>query len=735
MLKRLTGMAATLAMATCFAGSALAEDDRSPKASENAAVFDWFEYSGDDSIFEAPIGEGQYQNPVLAGFYPDPSIVRVGQDFYMTNSTFGYFPGLPVWHSRDLVNWRKIGNAISRHDQMPYAGVHLGRGGLYAATIEYHNGRFLIVNTCVACGGNFVVTATDPAGPWSDPIWVPQVGGIDPQIYFEGDRAWMVNHNGPEGEKLYNGHSAIWIREIDPDTFQPVGPRKMLVDGGVDITQEPGYVEGPHIFKRGDWYYLSAAEGGTGGQHRQVVWRSRDVMGPYASHPNNPVLTQRFLARDRPNPVNAAGHADMVDDGNGNWWAVFLATRTYNGYLFNTGRETWLLPIEWRDGWPWILDHDEAVPYLADRPALADDGPLDRPVTGNFTIRDEFQGSELDNDWLFARAPQTPWWDLVDGRLEVTPRADRLGSSGQPSFIGRRLQHTRMSAVTRMTFAPDDAGDEAGLMVAQHDESYYALGLSQADERDSKTLTLRRKTRDSQAAHGEIIASEALWLEDGDPIYLKVDVDGPTAAFSYSLDGESFETIADGLDASILASPKAGGFVGALAGVYAETGPAVIQQMGAPPPPVPAGIIARGIYSRAFGKDISQQFVDSQGVPGGRAFRLTMSVEGPNPYAASAIGGAPDGDLRAGDRLTLRFWARVVEGAGRIRAVVQRNQQPYDGAIGEDITLGPEWRQFEVSGVPASDIGAGKTSIGIQFGGARQVIELGPYELEKHNKE
>jgi alpha-N-arabinofuranosidase len=210
------------------------------------ASFDWFHYDGADPVDLAlRPGAGQYRNPILKGFYPDPSITRAGDDYYLVTSTFSYFPGIPVFHSRDLVNWTQIGNAIDRPDQLDFKKLGLSRG-VFAPAIEEHQGTFYILNTCVDCGGNFLVTATNPAGPWSDPVWLPEIeGGIDPSLFFDEDgKAWILNNGPPVGTPLYEGHRAIWIQQFDPAAKKMVGPRIMLVNGGVDISKKPIWVEG-----------------------------------------------------------------------------------------------------------------------------------------------------------------------------------------------------------------------------------------------------------------------------------------------------------------------------------------------------------------------------------------------------------------------------------------------------------------------------------------------------------
>ena len=223
-------------------------------------LFDWFEYKGHDATFDAPLKPGQYRNPILAGFYPDPSIVRANDRYYLVNSTFTYFPGIPVFESRDLVHWTQVGNVIDRPTQLDFDGLNMSRG-VFAPTIEYHDGTFYVLNTSVDAGGNFIATAKNPAGPWSDPIWLPTIEGIDPSLFFDvgkdgAKRVFLINNDAPEGTPLYEGHRAIWMQQLDPETLKPFGPRKVLLNGGMNLAEKPIWIEGPHIYKRDGWYYL-----------------------------------------------------------------------------------------------------------------------------------------------------------------------------------------------------------------------------------------------------------------------------------------------------------------------------------------------------------------------------------------------------------------------------------------------------------------------------------------------
>jgi xylan 1,4-beta-xylosidase len=526
-------------------------------------LFDWFEYRGQDVAFEKPVPEGSYRNPVLAGFHPDPSITRAGDKFYLVNSSFAYFPGIPVFESTDLVHWQQIGNVIERPSQLDFDGLGMSRG-VFAPAIEYHDGMFYVVNTAVDSGGNFIATAKDPAGPWSDLAWLPTIGGIDPSLFFDDDgRTYILNNDAPVGEPRYDGHRAIWMQEFDIAKLQPFGPRKVLIDGGVDPSANPIWIEGPHIYKRDGWYYLSAAEGGTGPQHSQVILRSREVWGPYTPYENNPILTQRDLDPDRPNPITNAGHADLVEGPDGRWWATFLASRNYGGVHYNTGRETFLLPVEWKDGWPMILEPGREIPYIAPGPSYMANSSAQVPSTGNFTWRDEFDASELDRTWMFVRVPKKTWAKpgVQPGHLAIEPLAEGLDTLRNPSFLARRQQHLVFEASTAME-VPAEAGTSAGIVAFQNGTHWYFFGVRR---RDGKLQLFLEKSSGKAA---ETIASTLI-----DPVEnLKLRIAGNDGAYSfaYATQGDHWQWLLRDDDGTILSTEVAGGFVGATLGPYAR---------------------------------------------------------------------------------------------------------------------------------------------------------------------
>ena len=544
------------------------------------ARFEWFDYEGRDDIFKKPLSADEYQNPILAGYHPDPSVVRVGKDYYLINSTFGFFPGIPIFHSTDLVNWVQIGNAVNDSKAFNYDGLHLGYQGVYAPAIEYKDGVFYIINTCIGCGGNFVVTAKNPAGPWSDPIWMPHLVGIDPSIFFDNDgKTYVVHHRDPDlDKKRYPAHTALWIMEVDPVTFEPRSDDIMLIDGGDETPWNTDYHEGPHLYFVDGSYYLSAPGGGTGYFHQQLIYRSSHIYGPYEANPNNPILTQWGLPDDREHPVTATGHADMFEDTHGDWWAVFLGTRVYDLTAvpqdpgnFHTGRETFMLPVTWKDGWPTILEKDTALPYRVKRPQLPRAKTVERATTGNFTIREDFTESKLGPHWLFIRTPHTQWWRSGGGALHIQPRAEGIGQYQQPSFVGRRLAHLSASFSTKLVFSPQAVGDEAGLLAIQNDEHFYTLGLGHDESGDTVVRVRRRAGADTPVA-GVILKEQKITLPLGDPVYFQMNVNKGVLDLLYSTTGKDYKLLLENADANVLSTAMAGGFTGAVVGMYALGG-------------------------------------------------------------------------------------------------------------------------------------------------------------------
>lgn len=531
-------------------------------------AFESFTYTGRDTIFETPLPEGHFRNPILSGYYPDPSICRVGEDYYLINSSFAHFPGIPIFHSKDLVNWKQIGHVITRPDQLKYDNLGITRG-IFAPAISHHNGTFYVICTMVDAGGNFLMTAKDPAGPWSDPVWLG-FDGIDPSIFFDNDgRAWIVNNgNPPDNKPLYQGHRAIWIQEFDHKNQKMIGPRSIIVNGGVDLSTKPVWIEGPHIYQRNGWYYLCCAEGGTSNYHSQVILRSKAPTGPYVPWDKNPILTQRDLDNNAKHAVTCTGHADLEIGPDGNWWSVFLACRPYAPNRWATGRETFLLPVTWTDdGWPLILPPGERVPYIVKAPVLPAStlpSPASIPLTGNFTLTDEFDSPALAPNWVMIRTPRETWWKLGDGQLSLTPRAERLSGRGNPSFWGRRLQHSRFDASTKLA-VPATIGTSAGLAISQNETHTYTFGV----QRGAGGLSVFVEVQNGPTPRTLITG---LLPADAKEIELRITGEETTLSFAYAVNG-TWKELLPKADAYPISVQAAGGgihFTGALIGPYAR---------------------------------------------------------------------------------------------------------------------------------------------------------------------
>jgi alpha-N-arabinofuranosidase len=530
-----------------------------PASAAEVVKFDWFEYTGQDAIYSAPLATGDFHNPILAGYYPDPSVERVGDKFYLVNSTFAHWPGIPIHESNDLVHWKLIGHALNDPAKISFDGLNISRG-VFAPSIHFHNGIYYVVNTLVDAGGNFFVTAKNPAGPWSDPIWLKEIDGIDPSFFFDDGKAYILNNGGPEGTPLYDGHRAIWIQEFDLTANKPIGPRKVIVNGGVDIGKKPIWIEGPHLYRIKGWYYLMCAEGGTGPGHSQVIFRGKSPWGPFEPYAGNPILTQRDLAADRPKPITNAGHADLIEMKDGSWWAVFLASRPYQGDRYNTGRETYLLPVTWKDGWPMILEHGKPIPTTLRGPKFMKGGAsvTADALSGNFTKRDEFDGKP-GSEWLQVHVPKERWFDTQGGALQIRALKGRLSEKRNVSFLARRQQHTKFEATTELAAPP--AGVVAGLAAFQNENYWFSFGTRLSAEGLPSVILERRK--------GEVTEIEAVRIPHSNKVRLKISADGGKYSFYYDA-GQGWKAVSENDDGSVLSTEVAGGFVGAVLGPFAR---------------------------------------------------------------------------------------------------------------------------------------------------------------------
>jgi xylan 1,4-beta-xylosidase len=535
---------------------------------KGVAYFGNFSYEGKDDLYEQnslPSTEYFY-NPILPGFYSDPSVCTNGEDYFLVTSTFSYFPGVPKFHSKDLVNWKQIGHVLDRPSQLPLDDQRVSEG-IFAPAISYNpnNETYYMITTNIR-KGNFLVKTKDPFGAWSEPIWLPEVQGIDPSLFFDEDgKAYVVNNDEPIGASLYEGHRTIRVQEFDVANDRMVGPRKMIIDGGVDITEKPVWIEGPHLYKINGRYLLMCAEGGTSTNHREVIFSSDSPFGVFTPWDSNPILTQKHLDPSRPLPITCAGHADLIQKTNGEWWAVFLACRPINNDFENLGRETFLMPVNWsEDGFPYMTKGDEVIPRIVQMNGLKRDSIS---LFGNFESVDEFDAEKLGVQWMTLRGPAKDFYSLSEkpGFLSLKGANAGYEEKKELAFVGRRIQHHKFEAKTSMYFDPEDANNRAGIMLMKDETHQYFFSVGSNDIDGLFDFSLLRISQDSV----EILAREPMSINKKSPIYLKVESDGLGFDFSYSMDSENWNNLAKGIDARYLSTANSFGFTGTTIGLYA----------------------------------------------------------------------------------------------------------------------------------------------------------------------
>ncbi|BAM48504.1 glycoside hydrolase family 43 protein [Amphibacillus xylanus] len=485
----------------------------------------------------------KFTNPVIEGFAPDPSVCAVGDDYYLVTSTFAYFPGVPVYHSKDLVNWKQIGNALHREEQLKLLNAEHS-AGIFAPCIRYHEGTFYMITTNVSHGGNFLVTATDPAGPWSDPYFIDNAPGIDPSLFFDDDGKcyYVGTRPNPEGVK-YNGDWEVWLQEFDLETMQLTGVSTKLWKGALHTAIWP---EAPHIYKKDGYYYLLIAEGGTGFNHACTVARSERVDGPYIGNKNNPILTHRHLGKDF--PVHNVGHGDFVETPDGKWYITLLASRIFDGYS-NLGRETFLAEVVWEDGWPVVNPgvgrllevQEHKLPLV----------PVEQTEKHTFeTIKPEF---------MFLRNPDMSNFDnkVREGWLRLHPTTTTIKDLASPTFLSVRQQSMwyKLSTHVELALAP---GGEAGLVILQNDK--YSIRLVAVEE-ENQTVVKMVTMIDSEET---VVGSEVITEKD---IVLEIHGTGQRVKGICRV-GDQELVIAEDVDAHYLSTEVAGGFVGCTLGIY-----------------------------------------------------------------------------------------------------------------------------------------------------------------------
>jgi len=478
----------------------------------------------------------EYFNPIIQGFYPDPSICRVGEDYYMAHSSFEYFPGVPIFHSKDLIHWKQIGHALTRKSQLNLDTVAASKG-IYAPTLRFHNDTFYMITTNTVHGGNFVVHTTDPYGEWSDPVWI-DMPMIDPSLFWDDD-----------GKVYVQTSTGIFQAEIDLKTGKRKTPLKRIWKKG----SGGNWIEAPHIYKKDGYYYLMLAEGGTFYGHMITIARSKNIWGPYEGCSHNPILTHRNTYLD---PIQGTGHGDLIQDHQGDWWMVFLAFRV-NGQFYHTlGRETFLAPVTWENGWP-VVNNGEDISLKMKVPTL----PL-YPVKDN--PNDDFNSETLGLKWNFLRnAPDSSLWSLSDkkGHLMLKGSASNLNDRLPKTFIGRRQQDYYFEATTLLDFSPVSTNEEAGVTLLMNDKHHYDIYIS--------TNKFRQRTINARYNIGSLVDVVKSEVIKSGPVEIKVEGDTDHYKLSYRTNkNEDFKLLFKP-EIIYLSVDVAGGFTGVYIGLFA----------------------------------------------------------------------------------------------------------------------------------------------------------------------
>ncbi len=535
----------------------------------------------------------QMNNPIIPGFYPDPSICRAGSDYYIATSSFTFFPGIPLWHSKDLCHWENIGYALDRHEQLRMNPKGLS-AGTFAPTIRYHDGLFYVIVGNMSTGENIVVTATDPAGDWSEPHFVEGIGG-DPDLFWDDEGTCWCAFSAFGGP-----HRGIVRQKLDTEKWELTGDPIFMWGGAAVDAPSP---EAPHIYKIGDWYYLMIAEGGTEHMHAVTIARSKTLDGKFEGYVGNPILTHRHLKRI--SEIVNVGHADLVETQNGEWYMVALASRPYGGYHKNMGRETFIAPVIWEDGWPVVSPDTGKVEMTYPAPNLEQFPVVPVPA------KDGFDSQKLANQWVTIGTPVNDPFYLSDSKLHIKTLADPIQTILPPrrmpmmegatpeqmaemrkkmmeerrgtipyalSFVGRRQQHMSFEVEAEMHFEIKDENETAGIVLLQN--NYNQIRLEIAKE-NGKQVARVIKYVQITPPNPRLLPSFSIEEVDGTFEMGKVEIDGTNFILQHIAVGqansfyigknrEHMIAVAENISGKFLGSETAGGFIGAFVGMFAS---------------------------------------------------------------------------------------------------------------------------------------------------------------------
>lgn len=478
----------------------------------------------------------KYNNPVIKGFYPDPSVCKVNDTYYLVCSSFQYFPGVPLFESKDLINWKQIGHCLTRKSQVQLGTVS-SSGGVFAPTIRHNDGRFYMTTTNDTTRQNFYVWTDDIYGEWSEPIFVDQ-GGIDPDLYFEDGKAFFMS-NGTDD----NGIGGIVQCEIDIVTCAKLSPSRSIWQG-----TGGRYLESPHMYKVKGRYYLMAAEGGTEYGHMVIYARGSSVSGPFEAYPNNPVLTNRNLGGYE---LQGVGHGDLIQDNAGNWWMLHLGFRQIGQWLtfHHLGREVFLTPITFgEDGW-FTAGHNGTtlINYETDRIS----SHVIQQEKKNYT----FENSDWNLDWCYLRHPVAENYVLAFDRVKLTGTEVTLDIPESPTFIGLRQRDFNAEISCNVKLS----NGEAGITLYMDEHHHYDLAVRKYE--NMYKVIERLNIGDIKSIEHEID------LQNDN--HATLIIRSSHERYSFFLHANGQDILLGTAQTRYLSSEVAGGFTGVIIGLYA----------------------------------------------------------------------------------------------------------------------------------------------------------------------
>jgi alpha-N-arabinofuranosidase len=478
------------------------------------------------------------RNPVVRGFHADPSVCRVGEDYYLITSSFVYYPGVPIFHSRDLVHWHQIGHILTRPEQLPLSHAP-SWAGIYASSLFHARGRFWMTSTNASHPGHhFIVSAPAILGPWTDPVWNDQEG-IDPSLHFLDDGTVLFTTNCSGG--------LIIQSLIDPDTGRRTCEPRTISRG--DGAAHP---EGPHLYRIDGRWYLLLAEGGTEFGHSVTIFRGDSPWGPFERCPWNPLLTHRHRID---HPFQCVGHGDLVQTPDGRWFMVCLGIRAIHyPPRHHLGRETFLAPVTWREGWP-VVGRNGMLEEEWE--SLGTPRPWPAPAT-----RDDFDGDRLALYWNFVRNPVPASWSLSErpGHLVLHGLATTLDDTDAVAFVSRSQQHFFCSFAASLDFAPGRVGEAAGLAI-RHDERHHYDLLIELDRDGRRRVVATYRVGGFTGELGAVLLGEGL-------VELGIDATAREYRF-WARDAGGARHDLGVAETRYLAKEVVGGFAGVHLGLYA----------------------------------------------------------------------------------------------------------------------------------------------------------------------